>query len=101
MEITDRFRQGITAIPDLFIVGEPVANKFAYSSTALDVAAIAVGLDQRGWLAGLQADPPAINMHVQKHHGPVVDRYLDDLAQVAEDVRDGRITAQGRKAAYN
>lgn len=101
MGITDRFRQGITAIPGLFIVGEPVANKFAYSSTTLDVAAIAAGLDQHGWFAGLQADPPAINMHVQKHHGPVVDRYLDDLAQVAEDVRDGRITAQGRQAAYN
>jgi sphinganine-1-phosphate aldolase len=101
MEITDRFRQGIAAIPDLFVVGEPVANKFAYSSTALDAAAIAVGLDQRGWFAGLQADPPAINMHVQKHHGPVVDRYLDDLAQVAGDVRAGRVTAQGRQAAYN
>lgn len=101
MAITDQFRQGITAIPGLFIVGDPVANKFAYSSTALDVAAIAEGLEQRGWFAGLQADPPAINMHVQKHHGPAVDRYLNDLSEVAEGVRSGRITAHGRKAAYN
>ncbi len=101
MAITDQFKQGITAIPDLFIVGEPVANKFAYSSTALDVAAIAEGLERRGWFAGLQADPPAINMHVQKHHGPAVDRYLDDLSQVTGDVRAGRVTAHGRRAAYN
>jgi len=101
MTITDRFKQGITAIPDLFIVGEPVANKFAYSSKTLDVAAIAEGLDQRGWCAGLQADPPAINLHAQRQHGPVVDRYLADLSHVVEGVRSGRITSHGRQAAYN
>ena len=101
MAITDRFRQGITASPDLFIVGEPVANKFAYSSKTLDVAAIAEGLNQRGWFAGLQADPPAINMHAQKHHGPIVDRYLTDLSQIVEGVRSGLITSHGRQAAYN
>jgi glutamate/tyrosine decarboxylase-like PLP-dependent enzyme len=101
MAIADRFKQGIAAIPDLFIVGDPVANKFAYAARTLDVAAIAEGLDRRGWFAGLQADPPAINMQAQTHHALIVDRYLADLSEVADDVRRGLITSQGRTAAYN
>jgi hypothetical protein len=65
------------------------------------IAAIAEGLERRGWSVGLQQDPPAINMHIQTQHSATVDRYLADLADVTRDVAKGLITADGKQAAYN
>ncbi len=99
--ITDRFIEGITAIPGLQVIGKPVANKFAFGSHDLDVNAIAEGLEQREWVVDLQLDPPSVNMHTQLLHGPVVERYLADLAVVTAGVRNGTIRATGKKVAYN
>lgn len=101
MELTDEMTEGIAETAGLEILGEPAMNKFGYSSESLDIHAVAHGMDQRGWTAALQSEPPAINMHVMPVHDQIISPYIDDLREVTHLVLRGEIEADGRTATYN
>jgi len=101
MRLTQRLQAGIVAIADLEILGRPIMNKFGYRSRALDITAVADGLEAAGWAVGRQARPPAINAHVLPVHKDSIDQYLADLASAVDDVVSGRRTTAGKEAAYN
>jgi sphinganine-1-phosphate aldolase len=101
MRVTDRLIDGIVETPGLEVWGEPVMNKFGYGSSALDIRAIARGMEERGWTVGLQSEPPAINMHVMPVHGQIIASYIDDLREVTHLVTRGDLDADDREAAYN
>ncbi len=101
MEITDRFRAGIEAVDELYVLGNPPVNKFSYAASGLDVMAIADGLAARGWIVPKEADPEAIGMHVGLFHEGAVDHYIEDLCLVVEKVRSGELSRGGGAAAYN
>ena len=101
MNVTRRFVDGISEIPGLEVWGRPVSNKFGFGSRALDIGAVADGMEARGWTIGRQKTPPGINMHVSLLHEPVVDAWLHDLDDVAHRVARGEIESAGKQAAYN
>ena len=101
MEVTDRLIDGIVETPGLEVWGAPPMNKFGYGSEALDIRAIALGMEQRGWAVGLQKEPPAINMHVMPVHDQIIGPYIDDLREVTHLVTRGEHDADDREAAYN
>ena len=77
---------------------------FGYTSTdpALDIFAIADGLEQRGWLVSRDEYPVnAIRFMQSPGHEPYIDRYLADLREVAELVRRGEIVSSGGRAQYS
>ena len=97
----DRFRAGIEAIPGLRVLGEPVMTLFGYTADGLDLFAIAAGLTERGWLVFPDEWPvKAIRFMQSPGHEPYIDRYLADLREVADEVRSGRLTADGGCARY-
>jgi glutamate/tyrosine decarboxylase-like PLP-dependent enzyme len=97
--VRERLRAGITAIDGLRILSDPELNIFAYGTDDLDMAAMADGLADRGWLVGRNARPPAIQFMLVPLHEVMVDDYLRDLASVAAEVRGGR-AGRGVAATY-
>ncbi len=85
-------------------IAKAAMTVFGYTSTdpALDIFAIAKGLEARGWLVFPDEYPkPAIRFMQSPGHEPYIDAYLADLREVAELVRRGEITSEGGKARYS
>lgn len=94
-------QRGIDAIDGLRVMGHPAMTLFAYTSETLDPMAIAAGLTERGWLVSRDTWPvPSIRFMQSLGHAPLVQPYLADLAEVADHVRRGEITASGGRADY-
>jgi sphinganine-1-phosphate aldolase len=101
MRYLRRWWAGIEAIDGLEVMGKPAMSVFAVTSKTLDMAAIAKGMEERGWLTFLDTHPvPALRFMQSPGHEPFVDRYLADLRDVAELVRRGELTAEQGRARY-
>ena len=95
-----RFTAAIDAIDGLQIWGNPQAFHFTFGSEALDIYAVADGMEARGWIGGIGGRPPSIWLMLNLAHTGVADDYLSDLAAVVDEVRAGRITSEAKKALY-
>ena len=101
MRYLRRLWDGIEAIPGLEVMGKPQMSVFGITSRTLDVFAIADGLEARGWHVFRDTFPvPAIRFMQSPGHEPYVDRYLADLAEVADLVRQGKLESEGGRATY-
>lgn len=96
-----RWWDGVAAIDGLEVLGEPAMSVFAVASETLDMAAVANGMEARGWIVFFDSHPvPALRYMQSPGHEPHVDRYLADLRAVAEQVRRGETTGEGVRATY-
>ena len=101
MRYIRRFQDRIDAIEGLAVLGEPAMSVFAYTSTTLDIHAVATGLEDRGWIVKADSYPfKAIRFIQSPGHEPYVDAYLQDLDVVVELVASGGIAARGPEATY-
>ncbi len=103
MEVSDDLKQGITEIPDLEIIGNPVGPLFAYRSTTPDVNIFAVGdqMEQRGWHIDRLQMPEALHAMVTPNHEPVIESYVKDLGESVQHVREHPELAEtGGAATY-
>lgn len=101
LEFIRRLQRGIDAIDGVRVMGKPAMTLFAYTSDTLDVFAIAAGLTERGWLVSRDTWPvPSIRFMQSLGHAPLVDRYLEDLAEVVDLVASGEIEATEARADY-
>ena len=101
MRYIRHFQDRINAIEGLVVLGEPDMSLFAYTSTTMDIYAIATGMEDRGWMVSKDAIPfKAIHFMQSPGHEPYVDSYLSDLEDVVELVARGKITARGPEATY-
>jgi sphinganine-1-phosphate aldolase len=87
METADKIRAGIRLIPDLVILGDPLASVMAIGAQTLDIYAIADEMTARGWHLDRQHLPACLHLTVQPGHAQVVDAFLADLAGAVEHVR--------------
>ncbi|AYY13438.1 aspartate aminotransferase family protein [Actinobacteria bacterium YIM 96077] len=83
MKATDRLHEGIRAIPELYVLGDPPVSVFAIASEQVDMMAVADRLESRGWWIDRQRDPDSIHLIVNPTHVPVVDEFLRDLGWAA------------------
>lgn len=92
MRAKSKLREGIKAIPGLDICGDPPLSVMSYTSTELDMQAIAAGMSTKGWYTVAPSpNPPAINLGLLSlAFAAVADQYLADLRNVCEQVRAGR-----------
>ncbi len=98
---TKRLITAINCISGLEVHGEPEGVHFSFGSEELDMIAIGDGLMERGWMMNLQTDPTSLLLMLSAQHtDEVVDRYAEALAEVAEDVRTGRIQRHDNEKAY-
>jgi hypothetical protein len=82
-------------------MGTPAMSVFAVTSSTLDMFAIGKGMESRGWLVFVDTQPvPSLRFMQSPGHEPYVDRYVADLREVAELVRQGELTSDGGRARY-
>jgi glutamate/tyrosine decarboxylase-like PLP-dependent enzyme len=86
-ETATKLRDGINAIPELRVLGDPALSVFAFSSASEEVDIFGVGdvMDDCGWHLDRQNDPDALHLMVSPEHAKVASTFLDDLRHAAEN----------------
>jgi sphinganine-1-phosphate aldolase len=87
MDMTDRYRQGVTAIDGLALHGDPHLSVVAFGATGFDVFAVAEALAGRGWVPGLTQTPRGIHRMMSLLHEGSMSDFLDDLRRAVAEVR--------------
>jgi glutamate/tyrosine decarboxylase-like PLP-dependent enzyme len=77
-------REGIEAIPELQVWGDPVMTVFSFGSEQIDIFAVGDVLDDQGWCLDRQTDPDALHMMVSPEHAKIADALLEDLANAVK-----------------
>ncbi len=88
LEAATALREGIAAIPELRILGDPLWV-IAFTSDEVDIYRVMDAMARRGWrLMGLQR-PPAVHITVTLQHTRpgVVSRFLQDLRAAVAEVK--------------
>lgn len=88
MEVTKRLIEGISAIPELFIIGEPDMTVFSFGAEKLNIFSIAERLQTLGWRMDRQQNPDSLHMIATPNHEKSVDAFLGDLQQVVKVERN-------------
>ena len=85
---------------DLKVIGRPLVSVVAFLSNSLDIYDIADGMSEKGWHLNALQSPPAIHVAVTLPIVAVVDKLIDDLVEVTEEVREKerRRIAEGKGA---
>lgn len=90
-EATRRLIEGINAIDELRVLGEPDMCMFSFASDTLNVFQLADEMRRRGWYLQPQFSTPLSprNLHVSVNYGtaPKVDGLLEDLREAVEVVK--------------
>jgi glutamate/tyrosine decarboxylase-like PLP-dependent enzyme len=89
LEAAARIKEGIAALPELRVIGDPLFN-VAFASDALDVYRVMDAMSERGWsLNGLHR-PPCLHICVTLRHAEpgVAERFVADLGAAVAEVRD-------------
>lgn len=98
-ETTQALKEGIKTIPGLYVLGEPDMSVFAFGSDSLDVYALGDEMDVRGWYLDRQQLPPSLHLMITPAHAGIVDRFLTDLAEAVNGLRQGQPQATNGSAA--
>lgn len=101
IQTTQVLIQGIRAIPDLYVLGEPTMSVLAFASETQDIYAIGDVMDERGWHLDRLQNPTALHLMVTPAHTDVTAMFLRDLEEATAMVRGGTASAaQGTAAMY-
>ncbi|MDR3313990.1 MAG: aspartate aminotransferase family protein [Oscillospiraceae bacterium] len=84
---TKKLLEGVRAIPELEILGDPPAGIFAFGATHLNVHALADHLEHRGWVVDQQVNPACLHFMVTPAHAGVEDAFLADLRAAVAEVK--------------
>ncbi|MDH3398683.1 MAG: aminotransferase class V-fold PLP-dependent enzyme [Acidimicrobiia bacterium] len=101
LETAAAIRQGISEMPGMVIMGDPLWV-IAFTSETVDIYEVMGRLSERGWsLTGLQY-PPALHVAVTLRHTQegVAERFLDDLRWAVARVQEEPGSAEGLAPVY-
>ena len=89
METAARFKEGIQAIPELALLGQPAMGVLAFTSKdkRVNVYAVADQLEQNDWHVDRLQRPAGIHLIVNPGHAHVVEKYLADLREAVDYVK--------------
>jgi glutamate/tyrosine decarboxylase-like PLP-dependent enzyme len=83
---TEKLIEGIKAIPQLYVLGNPDATVFAFSSGEINIYELSARMAECGWHIEAQQLPPSLHMTVSPVHLSVADKFLDDLRRIIPEV---------------
>ncbi len=101
LETAGEIREGIEAIPELRVLGDPLWV-IAFTSDQVDIYRVMDAMTRRGWsLNGLQR-PPAVHIAVTLRHTlpGLAKRFLHDLREAVEEVKAQPATEEGMAPIY-
>ena len=83
---TEKLMEGINAIPQLYVLGNPRATVFAFGSEEINIYELSARMAESGWHIETQQLPPSLHMTVSPVHLSVADKFLDDLRRITPRV---------------
>jgi sphinganine-1-phosphate aldolase len=90
-EATKKLIDGIDAIPELEVLGQPAMCMFSFKSDAINVYQLADAMAKRGWYIQGQFSTPLTprNLHISVNFGTThqTDALLQDLRECVEQVK--------------
>lgn len=102
-EVLDTSRKlldGVRAIPELRVLGEPRLSVFAFTSDTIDVYALGDAMEARGWKLDRQQMPPSLHLMVTPAHTRIAEPFLADLRACAASLTRGEPAPEGSAALY-
>jgi len=91
-EATKILINGVNAIPELRVLGQPAMCMFSFTSDKINVYQLADEMGKRGWYIQGQFSTPLTprNLHISVSHGTIhnVDTLLKDLQECVEIVKN-------------
>lgn len=99
MAITERFKEGIQSIPELYIVGTPQASVFSMASDEVNVFVIADQLEAKGWFIDRQQLPTCLHFMITPAHEKSVEPFIEDLKEAVAYAKAHPEAAQEGMAA--
>lgn len=99
----DALRAGVSAIPELVVLGRSNLTIVCWGARdhAVDVYAVADRMEAKGWTIDRQQRPPSVHLTVTANHEGTVAPYLDDLrTSVAEVKSDPKLASSGNAPMY-
>jgi glutamate/tyrosine decarboxylase-like PLP-dependent enzyme len=107
MDAAKRLKDGLRAMPELQVFGEPHATIVAWGAKrpvaegGPNLFAIADRLQSKGWSVDRQQNPASLHCTVTSNHGPVIDDYLRDVREAVDFVKaHPEVSASGNAAMY-
>lgn len=100
---TDAMMAGLSAIPELEIIGKPCMNMFSFRtrSDRPDIYVVADQLEKQGWVVDRQQLPNSIHLTVFPYNIPVAGRYVDDVRQAVDWAKQHpEASGEGNAALY-
>jgi glutamate/tyrosine decarboxylase-like PLP-dependent enzyme len=82
----EKLMEGINAMPQLYVLGNPVATVFAFGSDEINIYELSAKMAERGWHIDAQQLPPSLHMTVSPIHLAVADKFLDDLRHTIPEI---------------
>jgi len=79
MDVARRVVEGVNAMPDAHIWGQPDMTVVAIGSRVHDILAVGDTLNERGWHFDRQEGPPALHLMASPTHANNVDEFMSDL----------------------
>jgi len=90
-DTTQKLIDGIKAIPELEVLGQPAMCMFSFKSDAINVYQLADAMAKRGWYIQGQFSTPLTprNLHISVSYGNAhqADDMLKDLAECVDEVK--------------
>lgn len=101
VDAAERLVAGVRAVDGLRVLGEPEAHvaALAAESDATDVFALGDALQERRWFLDRQGPPDSLHATVSAGNAPMIDAFLDDLAECAGFARATRTADRGTEYA--
>ena len=100
MEATKKLQEGINAIPELSVIGDPVMTVFSFGSDTIPMYSLGDMMETRGWVMDRMQKPQSLHLIVNPHHINIVDDYLKDLALCVEEIKTNPPKDEGKSAIY-
>lgn len=103
MQAFVRLRDGVQAMPELRVLGDPGGPLLAYGARNKAVNIFAVGdqMESRGWQINRLQQPDGLHAMITAQHLEVMDDYLRDLrASVDAVLADPTLADKGEAATY-
>lgn len=99
LDASDIILAGIRSIPEVRVLGNPVASIFAFASDTIDVYELGDAMQARNWHLDRQQRPPSLHMMITPAHEKLTGQIVDDLRECAQNVKAGR-AHDGSAAMY-
>lgn len=89
MDTARQFRDGVAAIPGLYVLGRPAMGVFAYgaSDKHISIYAVADQLEEKGWHIDRLQEPECIHLILNPGHAAIAQQYFEDLRAAVDHVK--------------